>query len=691
MAFDLSTASPINQESTSAGGFDISSATPVKEVERVEAVSTPDDTTVKAVPGSSPRARRASELNKKEQARRESFLSSLPEGQREILEDISGPEAFLIGMGKGFTTVGRGLGLADAATEREKEIYSALTELDPVSAKGGEILGESAPFVPIGVAASGLPVASALGRAAVTGGLGGLESGVIARGEGANALETIGAASLGAIAGGTLELALPSIRRSSGKLFRRITGKSPKTNIVDDAGIPTKEFQDALDESGISYADVLAESGVPSGSIDPEQMARQTFLKKQGIEPTRAQVTRDAADFQAQQEAAKTSGAVRDAIEGQEQVLSSRFDNVIKGSSGDLSTDTNTVIDAVTSKAEVLDKQISDLYKVAREASPDEKNIRFNSLAAKLKELAPANRRTGGNVEAIVGDLQAKGVLDKGMKLKGRIDTDTAEDVRQLMNELYDPSNAYGNTVLRDLKNSLDDDVFKAAGGDIYKEARKAKADFEKELSRAKISKFDSRKQNIVRDVLENKIDPDQMTDKVVFGKSWRADDLNQLKDYIGTSETGRQAFNDLRADTLQKIKDKAFIGPEDAQGMKALSRDKLERALGSIGDSKLKVLFSPEENKFLKDLVKVSKMREPVRGTQQGLGPSAQAVKTLTDQVKSNPLFRAIIDTITLDANNRAVLKASPKVKDITNLSPARTALAASAGASTSAVAEEE
>jgi len=641
--------------------------------------------------GASPRARKALEIRESQLSERERILSSMPPEQREILEGISGPEAFLIGMGKGFTTVGRGLGIADQPSESERESYGKLAELNPLAAKGGEILGESAPFVPLGVGLGSIPIKSAAGRVALTGGLAGGESGVIARGEGATPLEAIGAASLGAITGGALELGLPSLRRTSSKLFRRLTGKSPKTNIVDDAGIPTKEFQDALDGSGITYADVLEESGVPAGSIDPNQLARQSFLRSQGIEPTRAQVTRDAADFQAQQEAAKTSGAVRDVIEGQEQVLSTRFDSVIRGSSGDLSTDTNTVIDAVADKATSLDREITNLYKIARDASPDEKNIKFNSLSEKLKELAPANRRTGGNIEAVVGDLQSKGVLDKNMKVKGRIDNDTAEDVRKLMNELYDPSNSYGNSVLRDLKSALDDDVFRAAGEDVYKQARQAKSNFEKELARAKVSKFDSRKNNIVRDVLENKIDPDQMTDKVVFGKSWRADDLKQLKDYISTSETGEQAFNDLRADTLQKIKDKAFIGPEDAQGLKALSRDKLERAISSIGENKLKVLFSPEENKFLKDLIKVSRLREPVRGTQQGLGPSAQAVKTLTDQVRDNPLFRAIIDTVTLDSNNRAVLKASPKLKDITTLSPTRTALAAGAGASTSAVAEEE
>ena len=55
----------------------------------------------------------------------------------------------------------------------------------------------------------------------------------------------------------------------------------------------------------------------------------ESFLQDQGIVPTRAQVTGDATQFQAQQELAKTSGKVRRALEGQEAVLASRFENAV--------------------------------------------------------------------------------------------------------------------------------------------------------------------------------------------------------------------------------------------------------------------------------------------------------------------------------------------------------------------------
>lgn len=635
------------------------------------------------------RAGRAKQLKTKADNKRESFLSSLDPGQREILEDISGPEAFLIGMGRGFSTVGKGVGLLDDSMESENQAFRNLEEISG-AASAGEVLGEAAPFVPLALASGGVvPVtAGTLAKAAPAVAVGALEGGILTSGQGEEGAEILKGAVTGGGAAGAIDLALPVIGRIGRKIVNKVTGKTP-SNVVTPDGAPTSELIDAMDEIGITYDDVLEEAGIPKGSLDPKALSRKTFLESQGLQPTQAQITRDAADFQNQQEIAKTSGRVRDALEEQEMILSTRFDNLVKGSKGDIATETNPIIDAVTDKATVLDKEITELYGAAREAAKGEKNIRASGLRDKLRDLAPSNRRAGGNIESVVGDLQSKGVLDKDMKVVGKIDVETAEDVRKLMNELYDPQNPFGNMKLKELKDALDEDVFKAAGEDVFKQARKAKSEFEKGLSRAKISKFDSRNKNIVRDILENKIDPDQLTDKVVFGKSWRKEDLQEVKDYITDSDAGSQAFNDLRADVLQEIKEKSFIGPMDGDGFKALSRDKLEKTLKNIGKGKLDVLFSPEEVKQLQALLQIAKLREPVRGTALGRGPSAQAVDKIVSTFDKGGIINDIIRIATLDKDGKAVLKASAAIKDITPASPIRTATAA--GGAALAIPEQE
>lgn len=592
-------------------------------------------------------------------AEREQVLASLPPERRAQLESMSPLESGLIGMGSGFTKVGRAIGLADPETEFEKQSLQELKAQQPLATGAGEILGETAPFVPLGLGVAALP-----GRAAQIGGmttLGALEAGTIARGEGRDINEQIQTAGIGALVAGGLEVGIPVVGRIGGKIIRKALGRSPKGAVIDAAGKPSQEFVEALAESGQTFDDVIkqAQDEIRGQALDPRQAARKAFLESQGIDPTTAQVSRSADDFMAQQEAAKVSGRVREALEKQDAILTSRFNNKILETTGDASTQSAAVADFITDKATTLDQEIGDLYAIARKNLPGDKNVRFQNLAGKVRELFNSDRRSGGNVSAVIGDMQSKGILDKKGKLIGRVNVDTSEDLRKLMNELYDEKNPYGNSLLRQMKDALDDDVFSAAGEDIFKQARKAKTNFERELARAKISKFDSRKSNIVRDILENKIDPEQMVDKVVFSKSWRPDDLQQLKDYISTDDAGKAAFNDMRAEVMQKIRDKAFFGPEDASGMRALSRDKLERAVKSIGAKKLDILFNPDEHKFLRDMIEVSKMREPVRGTAIGRGPSAQAISRIERKLKDIPWLGQAFDVI--DIEGRKVLRAKP------------------------------
>ena len=604
---------------------------------------------------------------------------------REEAEKLSPLEAGLVGAGRGLATIGRGLGLMEPETPIERAGFEALQEERPIATTVGEIAGEAAPFLVPGVGVAGLAGrgAQVLGTAAI----GATEAGLITRGKGGDVGEQLFSAGIGGTVASALELALPVLGRIGGKAIRRVLGKAPEGAVIDVAGNPSDELLDALSETGQTFDDIVAEAKdeLSKKAVDPKQAARKAFLKSQGLDPTKAQISRNAADFQAQQEAAKTSGKVREVLEHQEAILTSRFNNAVLETGGSATAPTSSVFDALTEKATKLDEEISNLYSTARNVIPEDKNVKFNALTNELRKLAPSDRRAGGNISAIVGDMQSKGILDAKMNVVGRVNVEVAEDLRKLTNELYDPANPFGNMLLRKVKDKLDDDVFKAAGEDFFKQGRQAKASFEKDLSRAKISKFDLRKNNLVRDILENKIDPDQMVNKVIYGKAWRPDDLQQLKSYITTDDVGKQAFDDMRAEVMQSIKDRSFIGAVDDDGFQALSRDKLQKALSSIGDKKLNILFEPKETKLLKDLLQISKLREPVRGTALGRGPSAQAIGRIESAINTNPLLKTLVETITFDAKGRGVLKARPeKLISPTKISPARAALTAPAVAIT-------
>ena len=58
--------------------------------------------------------------------------------------------------------------------------------------------------------------------------------------------------------------------------------------------------------------------------------------------------------------------------------------------------------------------------------------------------------------------------------------------------------------------------------------------------------------------------------------------------------------------------------------------------------------------------MVVVSKMREPVRGTALGRGPSAQAIGRIEQSLKSNPIFGFLVSIVDFDSQGRAALKSS-------------------------------
>lgn len=579
----------------------------------------------------------------------------------QINQDIGPLESFAIAAGRGLTDIGRAIGLAEPEPEVVQQAFTGLEEQRPISQTVGRVVGQSAPFLPAGIAAGG--IASIPARIAAGATVGGIEGAAIERGTGGQDIAQ--AAGVGGLIAGGAEALFPVLSRLGGALVQRVTGRAPEGALFDAAGQPSPQLQSALESSGLTVDDLGEQAQQfltqQPARVDPEQAVRAAQFEQVGITPTRAQITREAADFQAQQEAAKTSGRVRGALEQQEGLLVNRFDEAVAGTGGQPVTSGSPVIDKVVNISTQLDNQISDLYQAARAAAPDAKNVRMNKLSSVLRANAPSNNITGGLISAIRGELQQRGILDEGFKVTGRVSVDTAEEVRKVMNTFFNSTTDFGRQKLREFKDALDDDVFRAAGQDVFNEARTAKADFERRLSRAKVSKFDSRKANLVRDVLENKVDPDQFIPQVVTSKKWRAPDLEQLKQFSTDGGADPAPWNDLRAETMDFIKESAFKGPIDQAGNQALSRAGLDSAINKIGTEKLKVIFEPDELRFLRDIKSVAALREPVRGTALGRGPSAQAIGRVETAIKENPLLAVLVEAVTIDRSGRAVVKSRP------------------------------
>ena len=193
--------------------------------------------------------------------------------------------AGLVGAGRGLTTVARGLGLAEPEEQVVTEQFEQLKEASPVATTVGEIAGEAAPFLIPGAGAAGRVGQLGLaGRAAATGALGAAESGIIARGQGADSLQQLGAALAGGSVGAGLELVLPRAARIARGLFRQRKGRAPTGQLIDAEGNPTEELNQFLAESGESFEDIVRQTradfearGAPTQQAIQEELARDTI------------------------------------------------------------------------------------------------------------------------------------------------------------------------------------------------------------------------------------------------------------------------------------------------------------------------------------------------------------------------------------------------------------------------------
>jgi len=323
---------------------------------------------------------RSAEITKSRLQKKEDFLSSLDPLERQLVESTPAFQTFGTGIAQGAIDLASLVGIG-SQDPKIKEAIDLLERAQPEVFGAGKIAAETAAFLPGGVAVGGIK--SLAGRTLATGALGAAEGAAIAGTEGR---DTGTAATLGGIVASSVELGVPLIGKFGGALIRRITGKAPKGAVIDAAGVPSPEFTAALEKSGQTFDDVVAatQKELQREVVDPEQAARKAFLEAQGLTgeaaPTRAQITRTVDDFKVQQEAAKSSGRIEANLAAQDQVLSTRFDNAVIQTGGDATTPTSSVTDALVTKASVLDKEISALYKTARERAAGEKNVRFNRL-----------------------------------------------------------------------------------------------------------------------------------------------------------------------------------------------------------------------------------------------------------------------------------------------------------------------
>lgn len=593
-------------------------------------------------------------------------------------------QKFLIGSGRGLSTLGRGVGLVN---EESEFIRESINNQEGIATEAGEILGEAAPFLALapltgaGLVTRGgralIPAAESL-SAKILGStaLGAIEGGVIAGGRGGSTTETIGGVGIGGLIGGGVEAIFPVIGRLGNALFNKLGIRQVGT-LLTPTGIPTVEFQEVLDKSGISFDNItddainFVKSQSDASSID--EVARATRFKEQDIPATKGDITQDF-NQQAEEQRllsmteSEASIPLRELKFEQSEALVQRVNDLIDDLGVPAETG-ETIKSVLKGDKKLLQGQKNKLYKEMADTAPEVLAVPIftddiiGALPSPdvLEDLAIV----GADVSAVKKALVRFGVLKDEEAVKEYVDSGGTitplnignfDRFRKLMNGINkaDQTGAASvaiSPIIKVLDDEADivDSAVRSSGitdesvlaplKDARKIVRQIKTEFSDD---AIVGKLIKKK----RDGETPLIESSQVADKML-GKSMSVEQLQKTMKVLQRSgPSGQKAIGNLQSSIVLRALNNALKAPSRKdRGVNIIGGNQFSKELSNFGDDKLSILFG-NNNKALGQL-------QALKQTGLDIMPSASAtpkgsapvILDLAKKAGRLPIIAAVVD----------------------------------------------
>lgn len=542
-----------------------------------------------------------------------------------------GLETLAGSVGKGVANVARGIGLMDEAGQREKQRFAASEEAYPITTTAGEVIGEAAPFAPLGVATGAIP--ALWGRIVASTALGSAEGGIAALGRTGDAQRAGEAAGIGGLLGGVLEAALPSLGRLGSAIVRRVTGKAPAGALFDAAGQPTAEMADALRRAGVSLQDLQQSAlddlmKLPSGS-SPEQAARMARFAQEGIPYTKGDITQALPQQAMEARLAESSNdPLAQPVRSMRLEQSEKFRGALDEMVGKLGVPERTgesIKEALSGRKSLMSTEKRKLYKDATEQAraiggvpviPD--NIRAAIPLDDLEDLAITAPSSIGSLNHLLTKYGLKDAAEGVDVAITPLAVDNAERFRKSLNaiERGDTTGA-AKVATMPIKEALDaelDMMVDAAGSSIpssllesLQMARGVTREIKTEFSpQAMAGRLIDVKRDGVTPVIEA-----STVSRRLLGPAGTIEDMKRTMQSLAQSgEKGKQAIGDLQATAIMDLMEAGFgASSRKIDGIPTLGPAAFQKALNKIGDPKLNILFSNNKEALsrLKNLGKIA------------------------------------------------------------------------------------
>lgn len=425
--------------------------------------------------------------------------------------------------------------------------------------------------------------------------------------------------------------AIPSILLKAGpKLAAKMAPQPASVRIT-----PTIRAQDYvashtdLDWNSLSQKvqDTLTDIASDSHALhqlDPKALETQARLESLDVPvpATAGQLSRDPAQLrnEGNVSATKAGQPIRDIYLAQNKALLDNLD-VLKGKTGGTADSPAQVgisvqDQALRAKLKAKKAEVSSLYNAADTAGETQQRVsikpildlinetpdktHYGYVQSWIKQMGAVSKETtpaptiGKFVKGPDGQprmTQVKVGADSTAMVADDLSIRELEDLRKaaVAKQANGGEDAY---YAGKLKEAIDQTTA-GAGGDLYKKARAANVEKEREFG----------DQSAVARLVEQKTGR-PLDRATALEDTWNAtvkngsaEDLTKVKkSLLAGGAKGQQAWRDLQAQTIQHIKDEATKTVSTFEdGQRNVTPAAMERAIKSIGSENLKVLFSPE------------------------------------------------------------------------------------------------
>lgn len=326
------------------------------------------------------------------------------------------------------------------------------------------------------------------------------------------------------------------------------------------------------------------------------------------IELARFQRTRNFAEQQRARELAKNNevgGPIRDRMSQQQDALRQNFERFIEGTGSQVWENPyeqgGVIADALSTLAKRERTKINALYKRAEQAGEMREPVSYRSLSDFIASQTPTTRE---KLAPVLRTVQEQ--LDAADPNKtGMITLNQMEDIRKLINKVASPGTpdaSFG----RDMRGIIDD-ATKDAGGDVYRQARSARAKYARDFDDIDlVQKIYSTKPGST----ERYVALEKVVDRIT-GTSAPLDSVNSLLSLLDRAgPRGARAKKELQGAVMEKIRDQAYRGiTRDESGGVVIQPAALNSIIVQLDKSgKLDAIFDKKTAELLRTVNDVTK-----------------------------------------------------------------------------------